>query len=307
MSRWRKVALFVERPDWHARRLKKAFAARGWRTVYVPMRDCGFAIGSPSGLSLPGFPGRLPELGFVRFIPDGTFEQVTLRLGVLHGLRDCGVPLCNDARAIERCVDKSTTSFLLQRAGVPTPPGWVCESPDMAAGIVAREAGPGRPLVLKPLFGSQGKGLRLIEQAAELPPPEALEGVYYLQRYVGADNGGWHDFRVLVAGGRPIAAMLRQGKKWITNAKQGAECKAIPLDAALAGLAVAAAAAVGAGYCGVDIIRGRDGRYLVLEVNSMPAWSALQRVSSIDVTQGIVDGVLAALADGPPAREVVLA
>ncbi|MGF1612109.1 MAG: RimK family alpha-L-glutamate ligase [Kiloniellales bacterium] len=305
MSTWRKVALFVERPDWHARRLKKAFAARGWRAVYVPMRDCGFAIGSPSGLALPGFAGRLPELGFVRFIPDGSFEQVTLRLGVLHALRDCGVAVCNDARAIERCVDKSTTSFLLQRAGVPTPPGWVCEQPEMAARIVAREAGPGRPLVLKPLFGSQGRGLKLVEQASELPPPEELDGVYYLQRYVGAENGGWHDYRVLVAGGRPIAAMVRQGKKWITNAKQGAECKGIPLDEKLSGLAIAAAAAVGAAYCGVDIIRARDGGYLVLEVNSMPAWSALQRVSHVDVAQGIVDGVLAMLAGEGAAREVV--
>ena len=51
----------------------------------------------------------------------GTFEAVTMRLGVLHALRELGVPVWNDARAIERCVDKSMTSFLLTRAGIPTP------------------------------------------------------------------------------------------------------------------------------------------------------------------------------------------
>jgi hypothetical protein len=34
----------------------------------------------------------------------------------------------------------------------------------------------------------------------------------------------------------------------------------------------------------------------VLEVKTMPAWNALQRVSEIDVTQEIVDGLLALLA-----------
>ena len=37
-----------------------------------------------------------------------------------------------------------------------------------------------------------------------------------------------------------------------------------------------AAACVGADYAGVDIIQARDGRFLVLEVNSMPAWNGLQ-------------------------------
>ena len=36
-------------------------------------------------------------------------------------LRELGVTVWNDARAIERCVDKSTTTFFLQRAGIPTP------------------------------------------------------------------------------------------------------------------------------------------------------------------------------------------
>ena len=259
----------------------------------MSLRDCGFWIGGGSGLALPGFETALPDAAFVRCIPGGSFEQVTLRLGVLHALREAGVPVCNDARAIERCVDKSMTSFMLQQAGVSTPDTWVCETPAKAAAIVAREAKPDAPLVLKPLFGSQGRGLKLIAEPAELPPSEELDGVFYLQRLVPVAEPGWRDYRVLVAGGRPVAAMRREGINWITNAKQGADCEGVPLDPPLARLAVAAAAAVGAGYAGVDIIRDREGEHFVLEVNSMPAWSSLQRVNQIDVTQGIVDAVLA--------------
>lgn len=304
----RRIAIFVDKPDWHARRLQAAFAARGRQGVFVSLRDCGFRIGGGTGLALPGFGEALPDAAFVRCIPGGSFEQVTLRLGVLHALREAGVPVCNDARAIERCVDKSMTSFMLQQAGVPTPQTWVCETPAEAAETVAREAGPDAPLVLKPLFGSQGRGLKLIGEPAQLPPAEDLDGVFYLQRRVPVAAPGWRDFRVLVAGGRAIAAMRREGIDWITNAKQGADCEGVPLDPPLARLAVAASAAVGAGYAGVDIIRDREGAYLVLEVNSMPAWSSLQRVNRIDVTQDIVDAVLAsgfaaAAPQVPPLRE----
>ncbi len=286
------VAIFVDRPDWHARGLIAAFAARGIEAVPVPLRDCGFAVRETASITIPGFEERLPDGGFVRCLPGGSFEQVTLRLSVLHALGEAGVFLCNHARAIERCVDKAMTTYLLRRAGLQTPPTWVCETLEAAARIVAREAGKERPLVLKPLFGSQGRGLRLIEAERDLPEPEEVAGVYYLQRYVSVEGPGWRDWRILVAGDRVIAGMLRRGKDWITNVKQGATCEQITPDRELSDLAVAAARALGAGYAGIDIIRARGGAVTLLEVNSMPAWSALQGVSDLDVSQALVDSFL---------------
>ena len=48
-------------------------------------------------------------------------------------------------------------------------------------------------------------------------------------------------------------------------------------------------------YAGVDIIRDAEGRAFVLEVNSMPAWKALQGVSTIDIAQVLIDEFLARL------------
>jgi glutathione synthase/RimK-type ligase-like ATP-grasp enzyme len=53
-----------------------------------------------------------------------------------------------------------------------------------------------------------------------------------------------------------------------------------------------AASCVGADYAGVDIIQGPDGRFFVLEVNSMPAWNGLQRVSRIRISDHLVDAFL---------------
>lgn len=257
----------------------------------MSLAGCGFAVGTRPSVVLPGI-AALPEGALVRTVPNGTLEQVTLRLGVLHALDALGVPVANDARCIERCVDKSMTSFLLDRAGVPTPPTWVVESPERARALAREEARPGRPLVLKPLFGAQGQGLRLVDGPSALPPAGELGGVHYLQAFVGRPEGGWHDWRAFTVGERTVAVMERRGTGWRTNAAQGARCAAAPAGGEIGELAAAAARAVGATHAGVDLIRDTDGRLMVLEVNSMPAWSALQRVSEVDIAAEIVDDLL---------------
>jgi len=281
--------------------MEAAYQAAGAEPVRIDLARCDFETTRRSGLALPGFADALPDAVHVRTMGAGGFEAVTKRLGVLHALAALGVRTWNVPRAIERCVDKSTTSFLLARAGLPTPPTWTVETQEDARALIDREAAVG-PLVLKPLFGSQGKGLRLIRAAREAPAPGEVGGVYYLQRFVATAEGTFQDFRMFVLRGAVIGAMMRRGAGWITNVKQGGEPVAIQPDARLDALARAAAAAVGAEIAGVDILIGRDGP-TVLEVNSMPAWSGLQKVTPHDIAARIAAALLADLpapvADGP--------
>lgn len=294
------VGLVGDRLDWHTRELASALAARGAGTVRVRLDRCGFATQSVSGLLIDGFGESLPDAIVVRSMSGGTFEAVTLRLGVLHALRERGVLVWNDARAIERCVDKSTTSFLLSRAGIATPATWATETYEQARTIAQRETFDG-PLVLKPLFGSQGRGLKLIRNPDDLPPPgNVAGGVYYLQRFVAVERDGFHDFRLLVMQGRVIAAMQRHSSHWITNVKRGGRPVAAVVNDDMKALAIAAAAAVGADFAGVDILYGTDERPAVLEVNSMPAWSGLQKVTSVDIASVFADALAAALAARTP-------
>jgi RimK family alpha-L-glutamate ligase len=290
------VALVGDRVDWHTRELARALAASGVRAVPVELEDCHFETHSTSGLHVSGFDDRLPGAVIVRSLSGGSFEAVTLRLGLLHALRAIGVVVWNDARAIERCVDKSMTSFLLSRAGIPTPPTWATESAAAARTIVQREAASG-PLVLKPLFGSQGRNLRLVRSAEDVPDPHDVAGVYYLQRYLGIErDGGFRDFRVLVSQGRVIAAMVRHAPHWITNVKRGGRPVAAVADATMKDLALRAAAAVGANFAGVDILYDADGQPTVLEVNSMPAWSGLQKVTPFSIAATLAGDIVTAMA-----------
>jgi ribosomal protein S6--L-glutamate ligase len=53
-----------------------------------------------------------------------------------------------------------------------------------------------------------------------------------------------------------------------------------------------ATASVGADYAGVDIIEAPEGGYLVLEVNSMPAWNGLQQVTRTRIADQLVAAFL---------------
>lgn len=291
----KRIALAGDDPDWHARRLAAAFEAAGARPIALRLAACGFDTMAPSGLVLPGFGDTLPDAVLVRAIAAGSFEEVTRRLGVLHALRELGVPVWNDARAIERCVDKSMTSFLLARAGLPTPRSWAVEGLAAAREIVACETESG-PLVLKPLFGAQGRGLRLVSRSRDLPAPPEVAGVYYLQRFVPTGQGVFQDVRAFVCGGAVLACMVRASRHWITNVRRGGVPEPMRPDPELCDLALRAAATVGADYAGVDLLRDQNGQAFVLEVNSMPAWRGLQRVTNAPIAASIAAALLARLA-----------
>jgi RimK family alpha-L-glutamate ligase len=229
----------------------------------------------------------------VRGVPGGSLEQVTFYLDILHGLKLFGVPVYNDALAIERTVDKGMTSFLLRRAGIPTPPAWVAGQREEAQAIVRRELENGHQVVSKPLFGSQGEGLQRHQSLQDLDALAESNGVYYLQRFVHCAAPS-HDFRVFVIHGVAVAAMRRCGLTWLNNVAQGGRCEPVRLDdLRLRRLAEDAVGAIGMAYAGVDVICDAQGRHSVIEVNSVPAWKGLQSVSACNIADCLADDFLA--------------
>lgn len=285
--------------------MKRAFAGHGTTGVYVSSLAGRLDITAElARVILPGFES-LPAGVFVRGIAGGTLEQVILRLDCLHALRELGVFVYNDARAIERTVDKAMTSFLLRRAGVPTPDTWVCESEAYARAIAIAQTARGRRLVAKPLFGSQGNGVRLLNSPADLADREGLNGVFYLQSFIEKANADWCDLRVFVIDGRAVAGMYRRNSAhWVTNRAQGARCEAVRLDAPLCSLAEAAVQAVGMDYAGVDLIPLSDGGYTVTEVNSIPAWQGLQSVTRVNIAARLADHFFARIAGSLPLQQL---
>jgi len=228
----------------------------------------------------------------VRTIPIGSLEQIIFRMDALHRLENVGIRVINSPTAIERTVDKYYTSFLLADAGIPTPRTMVTEDFDEALSAFQELGG---DVVVKPLFGSEGKGmLRVSDEDLAYRVFRTLElgrSVYYLQEYI---PHGQEDIRAFVVGERVVAAMRRRGTGWKTNVAQGAQVEPLILSAPLEELSLRAARLVGTDYVGVDLLQAdaERGRAYVLEVNSIPGWRGLQKTTSQNIADVIAEHVL---------------
>ncbi len=284
------VAL-VSGMGWHVVDLRRAAEVVGVRLDPIPFPRVVGRVGigparvEAAGLDLSGVDGVL-----VRMMPPGTLEQVVFRMDALHRLEALGIPLLNPPRAVEAAVDKYLALARLEAAGVPVPETWVGES---AAEAQAAFEALGGDVVVKPLFGSEGRGLvRVSDPELALRTFRTLERlgcVLYVQRHVR--NPG-HDVRAFVLGGSVLGSIRRVARdgEWRTNVAVGAKAEACRLGAEAEGLAIRAARAVGAEMAGVDLLPDLDrGGWTVLEVNAVPGWKALGAASGIDVAAAILD------------------
>jgi tetrahydromethanopterin:alpha-L-glutamate ligase len=288
-----RIVLFTDDPGWHGACLRHAFAAQGYSCDYVSITACKIIVDPIQvPVQIPGFERTLPDAVFVRGVPGGSLEEVVFYLDILHALKALGIPVYNDGKAIERSVDKGMTSFLLQAYGIPTPPTWVVRDRSEALAIAEKELKKGYRLISKPLFGSQGEGLRLIEKMTDLFWLASSHGIFYLQRFIRSNENGYSDWRVFVINGQVIGTMRRHGVCWLNNVARGARCEAISGHSALNELALKATKALCMDYAGVDIIRDEQGDYMIIEVNSIPAWKGLQSVCEVDVAELLAHDLL---------------
>ena len=203
-----------------------------------------------------------------------------------------GIPVYNDANAIERSVDKAMTSFLLHHAGLKTPPTWVLCNRDAALTLVKNELSQGNFIISKPLFGSQGEGIRRIEKMTDLPWLTSSHGVYYLQRFAPSAGEGCSDYRVFVINGKVVATMRRRGKSWLNNVAKGASCERVEPSDEMIALAIQATNLLKMDYAGVDILEDSAGELNVIEINSVPAWKGLESVCDVTIAELLVQDLI---------------
>jgi len=293
-----RIAIFTDDPGWHGKQLTLAFKARGYSASYVSLTECRIQLEAGKlPLYIPFFEEQLPDAVFVRGVPGGSLEEVVLYLDILHALKVLGIPVYNDGHAIERSVDKGMTSFLLQHAKLPTPKTWVLRDREAALKIAKTELNKGYQLISKPIFGSQGEGIRRIEKQTDLLWLTHSQGVYYLQRFIDCEGTGYSDWRVFVINGNVIATMCRRGVHWLNNVARGASCEMKQASQEMATIAVSAVEVLQMNYAGVDIICTKEGGYQVIEVNSIPAWKGLESVCDIKVAEMLVDDLLSQIND----------
>jgi ribosomal protein S6--L-glutamate ligase len=277
-----RIALLSSGTGWHVADLIRAASQLSHEAHPVDFRRVAASVAV----------GPEPFAGFdaviVRTMPPGSLEQVVFRMDLLQGLVARGVPVLNSPRSLEGCVDKYLTTARLHAAGLAVPRTVVCQNADAALEAFAALGG---DVIVKPLFGSEGRGmLRVADPELAWRTFRTLERtdvVLYLQERI--HHPGW-DLRVFLLGGRPVAAMRRhaRGDDWRTNVAQGGTGESvIPTDAEVA-LARRAAEVMETEAAGVDLIQGPAGEWYVLEVNAVPGWRALAPVTGVDIAAALI-------------------
>jgi RimK family alpha-L-glutamate ligase len=281
-----KIGILSSQRGYHVLALEEAIRANGCDPIFFNITRMAGRVGSRPALQVRGDPMEECRALLVRTIPAGSLEQIIFRMDALHRLEKLGVRVINSASSIERTVDKYYTSFLLADAGILTPRTVVAEDFETAL-AACREMG---DVVIKPLFGSEGKGLvRASDEETAYRILRAWElnrYIYYIQEYLPHFQ---QDIRAFVVGDRVVAAMLRRGSGWKTNFSRGAKLEPAKLSSEMEELAINAARLLGLDYAGVDLMPAEDGRTYVIEINSIPGWRGLQSTTSLNIAQSIIN------------------
>jgi RimK family alpha-L-glutamate ligase len=289
------LAALVSGFGWHVQDLRRAAGELGVELRALPFPSLVGRAGTDSpaieagGTDLTRVGGVL-----VRMMPPGTLEQVVFRMDALHRLEALGVPILNPPRAVEEAVDKYLALARLEGGGLAVPATWVGESVEGALEAFERLGG---DVVVKPLFGSEGRGLVRVSDLElarrTFQTLARLGSVLYIQRYIHHDGS---DLRVFVLGGRVLGAIRRDTPPgdWRTNVSVGGVATSATVDRETQGLAIRAAAAVGARAAGIDLMYDpRLRRMTVIEVNAVPGWRALARATGVDVAKLLLSDLLA--------------
>ena len=284
-----KIGILSSQRGYHVRGLEEAIRSRGGEPVFFSITRLVGWIGAKPALQVRGEPVEDCAALLVRTIPSGSLEQIIFRMDALHRLERLGVKVVNSPSAIERTVDKYYTSFLLADAGIPTPRTVVTEDFDSAMEACLEM----RDVILKPLFGSEGKGMVRVSDRDTayrvLRSWELNRYIFYIQEYIPHFQ---EDIRAFVVGNKVVASMRRRGSGWKTNFSQGAEAEAVELSPGLNELALRAVRLLDLDYAGVDLMPAEDGKSYVIEINSIPGWRGLQRTTDQKIAERIVDHLL---------------
>ncbi|MGD0189994.1 MAG: RimK family alpha-L-glutamate ligase [Rhizomicrobium sp.] len=220
-------------------------------------------------------------------------ETSYFTLAVLRHFERMGVAMVNSPASIENTADKLHSLQILSRAGLPIPKTILGKFP-VDVNLVERELG--FPVVVKTLKGTRGTGVLLCADRMQFNDlANLLDGAspgadFIFQQYIANSHG--RDVRVLVVGGKAVAAMERRSADggFKSNISLGGHASPFGLTRPMEKLACEVARALDLDVAGVDILFDVDG-YRVCEANSSPGFQGLERACGICVPSEIFNAM----------------
>jgi glutathione synthase/RimK-type ligase-like ATP-grasp enzyme len=189
----------------------------------------------------------------------GRSPELLARLGLAEAM---GIPTPNRRRAIAAVLDKAHMATVLRAAGIPTPPTWIGGIEQLRRDI-PRAA---YPLVVKPVFGDNGRGVHIVDTPQALEQLDWSEPTAIAQRYIANDG---FDVKLYAIGMR-VWGMRKPSPLH----RFSAEPEPVTLTPEWRDLALRCGEVFGLRLFGVDCIES-DGQLHVIEVNDFPNYSGV--------------------------------
>ena len=210
-------------------------------------------------------------------------------------LENSGVRVFNPSKAITDTDDKIRTAFIMDKSGVkfpktiPAPLQYEYRIDETFLREVAEKLT--FPLIVKKAVGSQGTGVYLARDFAELSSIDSEIGdeKKLYQKFV---RPAGKSIRTLVIGGEIVASMLLvNGKDFRSNAYFGGVAEKIALGEEYADAARKLGKIFGLDYCGIDFFAKQE-EPTVIEINSNAFFRDLERVTGINIAKTYVEYIL---------------
>tara|TARA_B100001057_G_scaffold408246_1_gene422434 strand:- start:1253 stop:2638 length:1386 start_codon:yes stop_codon:yes gene_type:complete len=209
-------------------------------------------------------------------------------------LERANITVINPRTTINMCADKYRTALRLADYGL-TQPKTVLINDSEKVNEIVDDSDIKFPLILKTLRGSKGVGVLFVDS------PKGLDSIVQLihkqdedadlliQEYIKTD----YDVRVLVLGGKVLAAMKRpviEGD-FRSNVSQGSKPEKIQLTELEIEESLKAAKAVGGFWTAVDFIPSKNRTKeppFMLEVNSSPGTEGIEDATGMNIAKEVI-------------------
>ena len=215
-----------------------------------------------------------------------------------------GSRILNDLSASALARDKLATVLKLTESGLPVVPSLAFFPWE---GTSFSRLPPGSA-VIKPAHGRQGRGISFFATRDEAQVEaraiqwgdarEILSEHSLAQPVIGPVG---QDIRAYVVNGACIAVARRTASdphERRANLTLGAVATPLPLSHPAASLAVAATAAVGLDFAGVDMVEDADRGLQILEVDAWAGFAGLEQATGADISGRILDLAMERLGNG---------
>lgn len=287
------VILSKKKTFYSTRRIISIAVKKGHNVIFVDPMKCNVVI-DENGLAIYYKNKRLNNIDLV--ITRIGYAITNYGLSVVRQFEMTGSKVINISGGIDKSGNKMRCLQLLAANKIAVPRTVITLEPKNIFKAIQMVGGV--PVILKPLYGSQGKGIIFAESIKAVDSiMETLWGLeqnILIQQYISESKG--EDIRVFVIGNQVVASMRRIAQKndFRSNIHRGGTGEKIELTKNMKKIAVKSAKVLELEIAGIDMLETSDGP-LILEVNSSPGFEELEKITGVNVGEMIVDyAVLAA-------------